>query len=181
MVTDPIPDFETLCQSGCDISTALRFFDTLPPLSEKEMLGQWTGGEIKTGHPMEGFLIESGWVGKEFLDVDTVHPLQFDDGRGGRWNLDPSRAPITARPGAWLRAMPNAWLLWLARPLIGTNRPAASLVMRDFRGKVSAAMVYDGVPMRDMFRKVDGETVMGVMEIRGGEREHPFVFWLRRV
>lgn len=38
-----------------------------------------------------------------------------------------------------------------------------SLWMIEFRGKVSATMVYDGAPIFDHFRKVDDNTLMGVM------------------
>ncbi|WP_419206930.1 DUF4334 domain-containing protein [Photobacterium leiognathi] len=33
----------------------------------------------------------------------------------------------------------------------------------EFRGKVSATMVYDGAPIFDHFRKVDDNTLMGLM------------------
>lgn len=39
----------------------------------------------------------------------------------------------------------------------------ASLWNIEFRGKTSATMVYDGVPIFDHFRKVDENTLMGVM------------------
>lgn len=40
----------------------------------------------------------------------------------------------------------------------------ASLWMVEFRGKVSACMVYDGQPVFDHFRKIDDNTVMGIMD-----------------
>lgn len=40
----------------------------------------------------------------------------------------------------------------------------ASLWMIEFRGKVSTAMVYDGVPIVDHFRQVDDRTLMGIMD-----------------
>ena len=40
----------------------------------------------------------------------------------------------------------------------------ASLWMVQFRGKVSACMVYDAQPVFDHFRKVDDRTVMGIMD-----------------
>jgi hypothetical protein len=33
-----------------------------------------------------------------------------------------------------------------------------------FRGKVSAAMVYDNLPIIDSFRRVDDKTVVGAMD-----------------
>ena len=40
----------------------------------------------------------------------------------------------------------------------------ASLWMVEFRGQVSACMVYDGQPVFDHFRRVDERTVMGIMD-----------------
>jgi hypothetical protein len=39
----------------------------------------------------------------------------------------------------------------------------ASLWMIEFRGKVSATMVYDSIPVFDHFRKVNENTLMGIM------------------
>jgi hypothetical protein len=39
----------------------------------------------------------------------------------------------------------------------------ASLGMMDFRGKVSATIIYDGVPMFGHLRKVDNDTLLGVV------------------
>lgn len=59
----------------------------------------------------------------------------------------------------------------------------ASLWMIEFRGRVSAAMVYDGVPIVDHFRQVDERTLMGIMDgkpsvLDGGQH---FYFYLERV
>ncbi|WP_222829261.1 DUF4334 domain-containing protein [Terriglobus saanensis] len=39
----------------------------------------------------------------------------------------------------------------------------ASVAMMEFRGKVSATVVYDGVPMRGHLRKVDHNTLLGAV------------------
>ena len=44
----------------------------------------------------------------------------------------------------------------------------ASLWMEEFRGEVTATMVYDGAPVHDHFKKVDDTTVMGIMNGKGG-------------
>lgn len=59
----------------------------------------------------------------------------------------------------------------------------ASLWMVEFRGKVSACMVYDAQPIFDHFRRVDDRTVMGIMDGKeqvfdGGKH---FYFYLERV
>ena len=50
--------------------------------------------------------------------------------------------------------------------------------MTEYRGVVSATMCYDDLPIHDVFRLVDDDTVLGLMDLRG--LEQPFVFFLRR-
>ena len=47
--------------------------------------------------------------------------------------------------------------------------PLATAVLRkvEFRGKISASMIYNYLPMIDYFRKVNDDIVMGIMEIKG--------------
>ena len=51
------------------------------------------------------------------------------------------------------------------------NIPGGTAVLRElkFRNKVSAAMIYDYLPITDNFRRVDSSTIMGIMTIRGKE------------
>jgi len=59
----------------------------------------------------------------------------------------------------------------------------ASLWMVEFRGKVSACMVYDGQPVLDHFRRVDDSTVMGIMDGKAqvlDDGKH-FYFYLEKV
>ena len=48
-------------------------------------------------------------------------------------------------------------------PLIGNAR----LREINFRGKVSSAMMYNYLPIIDHFRRVDENTLMGVMDVKG--------------
>jgi len=50
--------------------------------------------------------------------------------------------------------------------------------MVEYRGKVSAAMVYDRQPIIDLFRKIDENTVLGMMDYKRMER--PYFFRLSR-
>ena len=50
--------------------------------------------------------------------------------------------------------------------------------MTEYRGVVSATMIYDSLPINDIFRKVDDDTVLGVMDLRFTPQ--PFFFILRR-
>jgi hypothetical protein len=50
--------------------------------------------------------------------------------------------------------------------------------MTNFRGKASATMIYDQLPVLDVFRNVDEDTVLGLMDLKGIKR--PFFFLLHR-
>ncbi len=60
-------------------------------------------------------------------------------------------------------------------PIMG----AASLRMVQYRGVVTATMVYDKHPIFDHFRRIDGNTVIGVMESKGDTQ--PLFFYLQRL
>ncbi|KXJ00664.1 hypothetical protein AN414_24340 [Serratia marcescens] len=65
----------------------------------------------------------------------------------------------------------------------------ASLWEIEFRGKISTTMVYDGVPIFDHLRKVDENTLFGVMDGKAFEWPYPdiidngkyYFFFLERV
>ena len=49
--------------------------------------------------------------------------------------------------------------------------------MVEHRGIVTATMTYDALPVNDHFRRVDEDTLLAVMDLRGSP---PFLFLLRR-
>lgn len=55
---------------------------------------------------------------------------------------------------------------------------SATLRRVEYRGVSTATMVYDRHPVFDHFRRVDGDTVLGVMDRKG--EDAPLVFFLRR-
>ena len=71
-----------------------------------------------------------------------------------------------------------AKLFTALRGVIATTKPHARLRLTEYRGVVSATMCYDALPVNDVFRKVDDQTLLAVMDLRGMER--PFLFVLRR-
>jgi hypothetical protein len=78
-------------------------------------------------------------------------------------------------------ALNNAWLQRAARalgPALGTRAPAARLRMLEYRGVVSATMCYDRRPIHDVFRRIDEDTVLGAMDLRGSAEA--YIFFLRR-
>ena len=158
----------------------LRFYDALPTVGIEQLIGRWQGGEIATGHAFDGLLGPAGWYGKEFRSADDVDPLLFRRKDGRLFAGNPALMPLTL-----LERMPrlakhplSAALFRAVAPLLATRRPRARLRMTEYRGKVSAAMIYDDLPILDVFRKVDDDTVIGAMDIRGHRK--PFFFTLRR-
>jgi hypothetical protein len=62
--------------------------------------------------------------------------------------------------------------------LLKTEESKARIRMMEYRGKVSATMIYDYLPINDMFRKVDNNTVLGLMDYKSVPQ--PFFFTLKR-
>ncbi|MCZ8048963.1 MAG: DUF4334 domain-containing protein [Microcystis aeruginosa K13-05] len=158
---------------------ALQLFDALDPVSLDFMLGRWQGSGLQTNHPMDGLLEASNWYGKEFVDTENVHPLLFLDGQGKIFKVAPNPTAMN-----WIVKLPilknNSLkpLLMLTNSLLKTETSQARLRMMEYRGKVSATMIYDYLPINDSFRKVDDNTVLGIMDFKNSPQ--PFFFVLKR-
>lgn len=115
------------------------------------MLGSWRGGEFVTGHAMNGLLTKIGWHGKNFISLSEVQPLVCRNESGELYSNT------------------------------SVGKGEASLWAIEFRGEVTASMVYDGQPVIDHFKRVDDTTVMGIMNGTGGliGGRH-FYFYLER-
>ncbi len=161
---------------------ALEIFDGLEPVDAAFMLGAWQGEGFATGHPLDGVLEIYHWQGKRFEDAETVHPLVFHSLWGGLTSVH----PLWMLPVFGLLDKPPAlarWPLWgrifqFLLPLCSTRKGRARLRMTEYRGKLSATMVYDHLPINDVFRKMDANTVLGAMDKKGATA--PFFFVLRR-
>ncbi|WP_054811477.1 DUF4334 domain-containing protein [Nocardia arizonensis] len=165
---------------GATAEQAWALFDRLPAAAVDDIVvGRWRGSEIATGHPFDGVLSASGWYGKQFDDAETVHPLLFSDDTGKVFAVDPRRVPLSLTgkvPLSSVRAVRKS-LRYIGAAL-RTTRPGARLRAVEYRGVVSAAMVYDALPIIDHFRRVDADTLLGVMDMRG--LREPYFFVLRR-
>ena len=170
----------TRLRAGRDLTAVLEYFDSLPPVTVEEMLGTWRGSGLETGHPLDGLLESFGWYGKRFETPEDVHPLVFAARDGSLFTVDPSRVPLGAvQRFPRLGHLPGAGRVFaVLRPLLSTTRPKARLRMTQYRGVVSATMCYDALPVHDIFRTIDENTVLGAMDLRGSAR--PFLFVLTR-
>lgn len=161
------------------LTRALAAFDAGGVVRTEQLLGRWRGEGLPTGHPMDGLMETYRWWGKEFRGPDDVDPLLFVGARGEVAALDPRRLPVAlAAAGHAPRSARLGRLSALAHPLLRTRRPRARVRLVEVRGVVSAAMVYDHLPILDAFRAEDDDTVIGLMDRRGDRV--PFLFRLRR-
>ncbi|WNV73791.1 GXWXG domain-containing protein [Geodermatophilus sp. DSM 44513] len=167
-------------RGGAAAADVLAFADRLPGVTVAVLTGRWRGAELPTGHPLDGLLTAHGWWGKEVLDADTVHPLLFPDRSGRPRPVDPTLAPLALlhrRPGP-ARSRPARLAFAVARPLLTTRRPAARLWPVVHRGVPTTALVYDRLPVVDVFRQVTPDLLLGLMDARG--RPDRFAFLLER-
>lgn len=170
---------ERAYQDRMSLQEALELCDALPSVEIETMLGRWRGSEVSTHHPMDGMLATFGWYGKEFIDRDHVHPLLFSDSHKQIFALDPKRLPLSlVLKLPFLRNKLTRQLLFMARSLLQTRQAKARVRMVEYRGKVSASMLYDNLPICDTFRLIDQDTLLGIMDFKG--MEQPFFFKLHR-
>jgi hypothetical protein len=161
---------------------ALVVFDAAPAVAPEFMIGTWHGAELPTHHPLDGFLASSGWWGKQFVDSETVHPLLFPASDGtSLWALNPVLAfgglGVAAKlPGVKKQSFKRP--ISAMRPVLQTRAPKARLRTTRYRGVDSATMVYDQLPINDVFRQLSDDAVIGAMDLRGSTR--PYFFVLRR-
>jgi hypothetical protein len=165
---------------GTDAATALRFYDARPAVGPWEVVGRWHGAGWHTGHPWDGLLEALGWYGKEVVDPEHVLPTLFSDRRGSPVPVDPVLAPVTLirRAPQALRRSPLPRAFRTVVPLLRSPRPAGRIRMVEHRGTVSAALIYDAVPIVDAFRRVAPDLLLGAADIRGVRG--PLLFVLRR-
>ena len=120
----------------CSLSDLDGFYDCLTPVSCEEMIGKWKGAYIPTGSIYDLFL-------KKF-------PLLHWHGKKFK-NANQVNALIMDCLG-----------LKIPVPMLGS----AVLRQVNFRGKPSMSMIYNYLPIIDHFRKVNHNSVMGVMTIK---------------
>lgn len=178
---DTLENYQLILETGKTTrEKALQLFDALEPVDLDFMFGRWQGYGLFTDHPMDGLLEVSNWYGKEFIDPENVHPLLFSDSQGKIFKIAPNPTLMN-----WVLKFPvpknNSLkpLLILINSLFKTEKSQARLRMMEYRGKVTATMIYDYLPINDFFTKVDSHTLLGIMDYKN--LPQPFFFVLKRV
>jgi hypothetical protein len=110
-----------------------EIWSALRPVRCEDVLGRWKGDEFHTGHKMNGLLQSARWYGKVFNSVNDVEPIVCYDDDGNLFSNNE------------------------------LSLGGASLWDVQFRGEVTATMVYDGQPVLDHFKAVDPDTLMDIM------------------
>jgi Domain of unknown function (DUF4334)/GXWXG protein len=132
------------------------FWATLEPTTIDFMIGEWKGGEFDTGHRSNGFMAQGNWFGKTFVSATDAKPLICLDEQGNKFSNT-----------EWMNGEASLWV-------------------EEFRGELTASMVYDGQPVHDHFKKVDENAVMGIMngkkavDVSSGTPRYLY-FYLERV
>jgi len=146
-----------------------ELYNELSPVSLGFMAGQWHGTDVPCAHPLNGVLKGYRWHGKTFHAPDTngtyrVDPLVMQSCFSNR--LFPLFVPpfLLLKYGLFMPGL--CFLAPLLSPIAlvpATKHPQGTLQKREYAGKVSAAMVYNTVPIVDSFHKLDENTVLGCM------------------
>ena len=176
ILADVLPHAPTTTAGACEL------FDASPAVPAEAMIGTWQGDELPTGHPLDGMLAASGWWGKQFVDAETVHPLLFPTrDRTALWALNPVLAFGGLGVATKIPALTKQNLRGVVTglgPVLRTRAAKARLRTTRYRGVDTATMVYDQLPINDVFRRLDEVTVLGAMDLRG--LRDPYFFVLRR-
>ncbi|WP_100523918.1 DUF4334 domain-containing protein [Mycobacteroides abscessus] len=114
----------------------------------EDILGSWKGDEFHTGHRMNGQLAAARWYGKVFKSTNDVEPIVCYDDDG--------------------KLFSNNEL----------SLGGATLWEVEFRGEVTATMVYDGQPVFDHFKRVDGSTLFGIMNGKRQRQSGSYLYFL---
>lgn len=100
--------------------TPLDEFDALPPVYEDELIGEWDGALVPSGHPGEGMLEKIRWAGKRFVSRDEVYPLICLDPAGERI-VNPAMGEATIRTVSY-RGVASATMVYDNHPIFDSFR-----------------------------------------------------------
>lgn len=141
-------------------------YNKLKPVEAEFLLGDWTGGDLDTGHAAHKALADLRWAGKSFHSVDNVDPVMVYDEQNNRvWNEKYGHAVVSAYS------------------IVSSSRGFNTSQLREvkFHGVVSTAMIYDQFPIIDHFRYVNDNMVAGAMDTKMYGDAGVYYFFLRRL
>lgn len=149
MTTTPPPSVAELRQRDhFDPDELDRLWASLAPVGLDTLWGSWLGHELPTGHALSRALRTMAWVGKRFVAPLDVQPL------------------VCRRDDGTLYSNKDL------------GKGEASAWMVEFRGEVTATMVYDGMATFDHFKRIDDRALLGIMNgknVLSGGRHFYFV------
>lgn len=157
-----------------------EIFDSLATVDINDLWGFWKGSEIKTGHPMEGILSVTGWYGKRFVNSEQIDPLVFRTEKGKLFYVNPGLIPLELPIEKLPKKILSMTMKWFGF-VVKTNKSRARVRRVKFQGKTSASMIYDQKAIIDVFRKINDDTLLGVMDIKDKHPEKYYFFVLQRV
>jgi hypothetical protein len=152
------------------------WFQSLEPVKPVEMVGLWRGAGVPSGHPLDGVLENLRWFGKRF------HPDMRADALLFQWHparlvaIDPRFVPIglAIKLAPFGRTALAQTTFSYFHKVFRARGTTAALEVRTFEHIASAAMVYNEQPIVDHFRRVDENTLAGMMCVRDDERRFFF-------
>lgn len=143
-----------------------RVFDSLPGVTPEELSGwRWKGYEISNNHPWDGLLKKNNWFGKEYFSPEHGNPLltYASDALSGN-------DVFPAEPIKWFAHVGEGGdkiILYKCKDeLLAPENVGCTLKTILYRGCITASMFYDQLPVNDTFKKVDDNTVYGVMDCK---------------
>ncbi|MBM7541837.1 DUF4334 domain-containing protein [Amphibacillus cookii] len=172
--------YKRIIEQGATQQEAFAWFDQLETVNSADILGLWKGIEIKTGHPLEGVLSASNWFGKRFINEEQVYPLVCLKNDGTLYNVNPWLLPLDL-PIDKLPSISIKLGMKLFRPLLATDKSSARIRMTNYRDKTSASLIYDDKAIIDVFRKIDNQTLLGVMDFKTRKVDKSYFFVLKKV
>lgn len=125
---------ELLAQpSGVTPDELDELWSQLATVRAQDILGSWSGAAFQTGHGLCRALPASKWHGKNFVSLTEAQPLICRADDGTLFSD------------------------------VEMGSGEASLWNIEFRGEVTATMVYDGKAVFDHFKQIDDDMLMGIM------------------
>lgn len=77
-------------------SEVAAVYDKLNPVETNFLLGDWTGGDLDTGHAGTKALKDMRWAGKSFRSTEDVDPIMIYNDKGERvWNEEYGHAVVS--------------------------------------------------------------------------------------